>query len=136
MSAATHAGATQLIDRLARLLRDEIAAIGQGQLARVEELYPRKTELLAEIETTFAEADHLLAGEKPAAEKLRRKLHDLRDLIQTDLAMLRRMTEATSAVAREIDRIRDRQSLSGLYDRDGARPQKSVSSTQRFDQSI
>ncbi|MCR8550503.1 hypothetical protein M4578_21995 [Salipiger sp. P9] len=136
MSETTHARATQLIDRLARLLRDEIAAIGQGQLARVEELFPRKQELLAEIETAFADAEHLFTEESAAAEKLRRKLSDLRDLIQTDLSMLRRMTDATSAVAREIDRIRDRQSLSGLYERDGSQPQKSVSSPQRFDQSV
>ena len=71
MSEMTHVEAAQLIDRLARLLRDEIAAIGQGQLARVEELYPRKTELLGEIETAFGSAEKYLGRDDPQSQKLR-----------------------------------------------------------------
>ena len=136
MSEMNHLEAAQLIDRLARLLRDEIAAIGQGQLARVEELYPRKTELLGEIETAFGSAEKYLGRDDPQSQKLRKKLDDLRDLIHTDLALLKRMTQATGDVAREIERIRDRQSLRGLYDRDGTPKEGPVTPSQRFDKSI
>lgn len=132
----SHAQAAQLIDRLARLLRDEIAAIGQGQLARVEELFPRKAELLGEIETAFGSGKKYFDGDDAQSQKLRRKLDDLRDLIHTDLALLKRMTEATGDVAREIERIRDRQSLRGLYDRDGTPKEGPVTPSQRFDKSI
>lgn len=136
MSEMTIARATQLIDQLARLLRDEIAAIGQGQLARVDELYPRKAELLGEIEAGFGTDENFFAGADPAAETLRRKLEDLRGLIQADLSLLQRMTEATGAVAQEIDRIRDRQSLRGLYDREGTQHSAAVTQPQRLDQSV
>lgn len=136
MSEMTPARATQLVDQLARLLRDEIAAIGQGQLARVEELYPRKTELLGEIEAAFENQEKFLSGSAPATVALRRKLKELHGLIQTDLSLLQRMTEATGAVAQEIDRIRDRQSLRGLYDRGGARKTGDVTQPQRLDQSV
>ncbi|WP_323765191.1 hypothetical protein [Marinovum sp.] len=136
MSDLTPTRAALLMDQLARLLRDEIAAIGQGQLARVEELYPRKAELLGEIEAGFGQPEKFLPGSDPAAVSLRAKLEELRGLIQTDLQLLQRMTEATGAVAKEIDRIRDRQSLRGLYDREGATKTPDVSQPQRLDQSI
>ncbi|SDG92741.1 hypothetical protein [Alloyangia pacifica] len=136
MTQMTRPRAHALIDRLARLLRDEIAAIGRGELARVEELFPRKQELLAEIEAAFAEPDVLLEGDDPAAARLRDSLAGLRELIHSDLALLRRMTEATGAVAKEIDRIRERQSLRGVYDKDGTKSPQSVARAQRYDQSI
>ncbi|MGR3322014.1 MAG: hypothetical protein ACU0DK_08800 [Pseudooceanicola sp.] len=136
MTELTHARAMLLIDRLSRVLRDEIAAIGQGHLAQVEELFPRKAQLLQEIEEAFQNAGGLLDGEEPPAVRLREKLSELRRLIQADLAVLQRMTEATGAVAREIERIRDRHSLNGLYDRDGTHPAQGVARTQRLDQSI
>lgn len=136
MTEMTPVRANQIVDQLTRLLRDEIAAIGQGHLARVDELYPRKAELLGEIEAGFAEQKKLLAGSEPAVVALRRKLEDLHGLIRADLALLQRMTEATGAVAQEIDRIRERQSLSGLYGREGARKAEDVTQPQRLDQSV
>ncbi len=136
MTQMTHAGAMQLIDRLSRVLRDEIAAIGRGQLAEVEALFPQKAKLLEEIETTFADPGPLLEGEGTQPARLRERLAELQTLIQSDLALLQRMTEATGSVAREIERIRDRHSLSGLYDRDGTRAEKGVATAQRFDRSI
>ncbi|WP_194134456.1 hypothetical protein [Salipiger mangrovisoli] len=136
MTQMTRPRAHALIDRLARLLRDEIAAIGKGELARVEELFPRKQELLAEIEAAFADPEPLLGGDDPAAEKLRDSLSGLRELIHSDLALLRRMTEATGAVAKEIDRIRERQSLRGVYGKDGTKSKQGVTQTQRYDQSV
>ncbi|OWU83196.1 hypothetical protein ATO6_20365 [Oceanicola sp. 22II-s10i] len=136
MTQITHANAMQLTDRLSRLLRDEIAAIGQGNLARVESLYPRKTELLAEIEKVFADPEHLLAGDGAQAQRLRARLEALNELIHSDLTLLQRMTEATGAVAREIERIRERHSLEGLYDRDGTTGKDPVAGITRLDQSI
>lgn len=132
----THARAMQLVDRLARVLRDEIAAIGRGELAEVEVLFPRKAQLLDEIETAFADPGPLLEGEEPPAVRLRQRLAELQRLIRTDLELLQRMTEATGAVAREIERIRERHSLNGLYDKDGSARSQSVARSQRFDQSI
>ncbi len=136
MTQMTHARAMMLIDRLARVLRDEIAAIGQGQLAQVEALFPRKAQLLEEIEHAFSDAGMLLEGDETPARRLRERLGELRGLIQSDLMLLQRMTEATGAVAREIERIRDRHSLSGMYDKDGGRATDTVAGKQRFDQSV
>ena len=136
MTDHTPATAENLIDRLARVLRDEIAAIGQGRLAEVETLYPLKAQLLAEVEQAFADPGHILDGQTTQSKRIRAKLSDLRDLLHQDMEILRRMTEATASVAREIERIRDRHSLKGLYGKDGSPQAGDVSSTQRFDRSV
>ncbi|MGR3452375.1 hypothetical protein [Pseudooceanicola sp.] len=136
MTEMTHARAMQLVDRLSRVLRDEIAAIGRGELAEVEQIFPRKQQLLAEIEAAFTDPAHLIEGEEPPAVRLRARLAELQRLIRTDLALLQRMTEATGAVAREIERIRERHSLSGLYDKDGTPRAENVASSTRYDTSL
>ena len=129
------ANAMSVVDKLARLLRDEIAAITGGRLAEVTELYPQKTALLAEVEEAFATPRALLVDHPQAAE-MRAKLEELRGLIAQDHALLERMTDATGAIIDELDRIRDRHSLSGTYGRDGAKRSETARSSQHFDQSL
>ena len=129
------AQALSVVDRLSRVLRDEIAAITGGRLAEVTALYPQKTALLAEVETAFA-APRALLHDHPESGKLREKLEELRELIAQDHALLEKMTEATSHIIDELDRIRDRHSLSGTYGRDGEKKAKKAVSSQHFDQSL
>ena len=115
--------AVTVVDRLSRLLRDEIAAISAGKLAVVNEIFPEKSKLLGEVEEVFAMPRPLLE-EHPRAAELRHKLEELRELIAQDFALLEKMTEATGAVIEELDRIRDRHSLSGIYGPDGEKSRK------------
>ena len=132
----THARAMALADQLARLLRDEVAAIEQGRLGQVQELFPRKAELLEEIRAAFDGAEGLLEGEDTPARRLRDRLAEVSALVRRDLQLLERITEATGAVAREVEKIRDSRSLKGVYGRDGAARSAPVASTQRIDQSL
>lgn len=127
--------ALSVVDRLSRVLRDEIAAITGGRLAEVTELYPQKAALLAEVEDAFATPKSLLE-DHPEAAKLRVKLGELRELIAQDHALLEKMTDATSTIIDELDRIRDRHSLSGTYGPDGEKKPKDTSPSQHFDQSL
>ncbi|MBB05900.1 MAG: hypothetical protein CML03_10345 [Pseudooceanicola sp.] len=129
------AQALSVVDRLSRLLRDEIAAITGGRLAEVTEIYPQKTALLGEVEEAFA-APRALLEDHPQAAELRSKLVEMRDLIAQDHVLLEKMTQATGAIIDELDRIRDRHSLSGTYGPDGEKRPKSVSASQHFDQSL
>lgn len=129
------AQAMSVVDKLSRLLRDEIAAITGGRLAEVTEIYPKKTALLAEVEEAFATPRALLV-DHPQAADLKTKLEELRGLISQDHALLEKMTQATGAIIDELDRIRDRHSLSGTYGRDGAKKAGTARSSQHFDQSL
>ncbi|WP_375176140.1 hypothetical protein [Pseudooceanicola sp.] len=127
--------AMHVVDKLARLLRDEIAAITGGRLAEVTEIYPQKTALLAEVEEAFATPRALLV-EHPKAGELQAKLEELRVLIAQDHALLEKMADATGAIIDELDRIRDRHSLSGTYGPDGEKKAGSPRTSQHFDQSL
>ncbi|MGI3170974.1 hypothetical protein ACRARG_17615 [Pseudooceanicola sp. C21-150M6] len=127
--------AVTVVDRLSRLLRDEIAAITAGKLGVVNELFPEKQELLSQVEEVFA-APRPLLEDHPRSAELRHKLEEMRELIAQDFALLEKMTEATGAVIEELDRIRDRHSLSGIYGPDGAKRPKTVASSQHFDTSL
>lgn len=129
------AQAMSVVDKLARLLRDEIAAITGGRLAEVTEIYPQKTALLAEVEAAFATPRALLV-DHPQASELQAKLEELRGLIAQDHALLEKMADATGAIIDELDRIRDRHSLSGTYGRDGEKKVNVTKTSQHFDQSL
>lgn len=132
---ASMAQALSVVDRLSRVLRDEIAAITGGRLAEVTELFPQKSALLAEVEEAFA-VPRALLEDHPQAGELREKLTELRELIAQDHALLEKMTEATGTIIQELDRIRDRHSLSGTYGPNGEKRAKNPTSSQHFDQSL
>ena len=129
--------AQDLADRLSRVLHDEIAAIGRGQLGDVVELATEKAQLMQEVEAVFADGVPLFSGaSRAAADRLRTRLTEVQELVAKDLAMLERMTEATGAIAAELTRIRDRHNRVGLYGPDGARHDGDVAKTQRLDRSL
>lgn len=122
------------IDALAALLRDEVAAIRRGDLDRVGALAGRKAELAEALAAAEPALRALLdAGGDPA---LRDRLARLRELVETDRALLARMAEATGAIAAEIARIRDRHGLRGLYGATGAQRGPEPVPAQRLDRSV
>ena len=90
----------QIIERLARLLRDEIAAIGAGQLETVRDLYPEKLALFEEFEQESGAVEKKLRAGGEAAAKLRESLEQLNILIRKDYSLLSQITSATERVAR------------------------------------
>ena len=126
----------RLIERLTRLLRDEIAAITAGTLEKVLELHAEKVSLLAELEeaTTGLQARLEAGGERGA--ELRDQLEELHALVRRDHALLERMTRATERAGKELARIRDRHGLGGLYEASGSRRKGAVAAAQQIDQSV
>ena len=129
-------GAHQIIERLSRLLHDEIAAIAAGQLETVRELYPQKAALLAELEDASDAINRHLTEKGDEAAEMRESLELLSNLVHKDHKLLERMTEATGRAVRELTRIRDRHGLGGLYESTGAPRKQDVARSQQVDQSI
>lgn len=126
----------QIIERLARLLRDEIAAIGAGQLETVRDLYPEKLALFEEFEQESGAVEKKLRAGGEAAAKLRESLEQLNILIRKDYSLLSQITSATERVAKELARIRDRHGLGGIYEASGTLRKGNVAPPQQVDQSI
>ena len=129
-------GVDLIVDRLSRLVHDEIAAIGTGKLETVRELYPQKLALMQELEASADRVEKQLAQGGSDARKLQDKLQALQVLLQKDHELLERMTAATGRVAKELARIRDRHSLGGLYESSGSLRNSDVPKAQQVDQSI
>ncbi|OWY00883.1 hypothetical protein [Thioclava sp. IC9] len=107
------------IDATLDLLHEEIAAVGAGHLDRVTELYDRKADLLKRIELKIPVIEPFLEASEHAAPTLREKLRQLKVAVQDNSVLLSRMSDATRDIVREIEKIRNRHSLDGLYGKSG-----------------
>lgn len=109
------------IAAVTEVLRTEIAAIEAGHIDAVTELYPRKADLLKRIEVLMPVVEPFLSARIDTDPELRDRLAALKAAVSEDGALLERISEATTAIVREIDKIRDRHSLNGLYGKRGER---------------
>ncbi|TMV72715.1 hypothetical protein FGG78_29560 [Thioclava sp. BHET1] len=118
------------------LLNKEVAAIAEGRFEAVNELYERKAELLKRIEFLMPVVEPFLRQRLDEDEELRGRLRSLKAAVQEDSALLARMSAATSEIVRELDKIRDRHSLKGLYGKSGRRLSDSTSDPRLIDKTI
>lgn len=132
MTTAPHA----IIERLSRLLHDEVAAIGAGKLDVVRDLFAEKAALMEEFEAASGQIETMLERGGTEATDLRGQMEKLYALIRQDQALLERMADATGRAARELAKIRDRHGLGGLYEASGGLRKNDVAAPQQVDQSI
>ena len=123
------------IAALVRLLQDEVTAIRNGDLGQVSAQAKRKAELGAMVEAAGPAIAVALAADLPE-DGLQAQIATLRDLIDTDRALLERMTQATGALVTELARLRDRHGLRGIYGATGTSRGSDPLPVQRFDQSV
>ena len=118
------------------LLHAEIDAIGAGALETVTELYDRKAELLKRIELKMPVVEPFLRDRLDAPGALRDRVAAFRDAVEEDSLLLERMSQATAAIMREIEKIRDRHSLNGLYGKRGQKVIDGAGTRQQIDKTI
>ncbi|MCP1169235.1 hypothetical protein [Limimaricola litoreus] len=129
-------GVMEDIAALTALLDREIAAIGSGDLSGIAARLDEKSRLGARLEAQTVWIETTLGqGDAPASE-LRDSLAELSALIARDAAMLERMRETTASVARELERLRARHGLGGLYGASGHRNPKDTLSRASMDKSV
>lgn len=129
-------GVMEDIAALTALLDREIAAIGSGDLSGVAARLDEKSRLGARLEAQAAWIEAALGQGDEAASKLRDSLAELSALITRDAAMLERMRETTASVARDLERLRARHGLGGLYGASGQRNPKDTLSRAPMDKSV
>lgn len=103
------------------VLEEEVAAIRAGRIDAVTDLYPRKAELLKRIELLMPVVEPFLRARIESDAALHARLGALKAAVEADGALLERISGATTTIVREIDKIRDRHSLNGLYSKRGER---------------
>ncbi|WP_127900758.1 hypothetical protein [Solirhodobacter olei] len=118
------------------LLRREVAAIQAGKLDAVTELYEQKTALLKRMEVLMPVVEPFLKVRLAEDEALRERLAALNAAVQEDSALLERMSSATSQIVGDLEKIRDRHSLKGLYGKSGKRVTGPEDKRRRIDKTI
>ncbi len=124
------------IAALSELLEAEIAEIRAGQLSGVTDRLDAKTALAGRLDGAGPVIEAALDADDEASDALRDDLAALGALIARDAAMLGRMRETTAGVARDLERLRARHGLGGLYGADGHRNTKDTLSRAPMDKSV
>ncbi len=130
------AGFVANIDAATDLLQSEITAIGRGNLRAAGELYEQKAEILKRIELKTPVVEPFLRAALAKGGAIRDKIVAFRLAVQENSVLLERMSQATANIIREVDKIRDRHSLSGLYGKSGRRLTDGEDAIQRIDKTI
>lgn len=101
------------------LLNQEIAAIGDGRLGVVSELFDQKAAILKWLELRMPLVEPFLKHPEAQARQLPGRLAELQQAVAEDSALLSRMATAAGTIVREIEKATNRNSLNGLYGKSG-----------------
>ena len=116
----------EAIDNMCDILKKENTSIKSGNIDIVTELYEMKKEGLSIIEQKSALLDnHIKKKTFPECEE---KIIKLNELVQENGVLLERMSAAASSIASQIQKIRDKNTLNGIYEKTG----KKISDTQKY----
>jgi flagellar biosynthesis/type III secretory pathway chaperone len=126
----------EYVEKLISLLEEEEVALKEGRLDLLEGIFERKGEIVRLMEIKMPIMELLISKQAPEVESLRERSATLRDRAAQVSLVVERMTAATSAVAREIEKIQDRHSLNGLYASDGRKRRADRAPQQRIDESL
>lgn len=109
----------RVLSRTLDLLAAENEALQLGDIATVARLYDEKAQLMKRLELHQPRIEPFLRDEGEHLATLRDLIRELADQLQLNGRLLKGMAEASRAIMDEVDRVRTRQSLHGLYDRTG-----------------
>lgn len=109
-----------------RLLKDEVAAIKAGQLGIVSEIYEQKARILKWLELKIPLIEPFMPQDGTPNRNIPASLEELKKVAAEDSELLSRMSVAARTIVREIEKVNNRNGLSGVY---GKRGQKILGST-------
>lgn len=108
-----------LLSQTLDLLAAENAALELGDIGAVAGLYEEKARLLKTLELHQPCVEPFLREGGDHTTTLRDLIRELSDQLQVNGRLLKGMAEASRAIVDEVERVRTRQSLHGLYDKTG-----------------
>lgn len=102
-----------------RVLQLENEALMSGDVARVADFFDRKTELLRELSVRQPVIEPFLKDDVPEIVNLRELIRELADNLKRNGKLLEGMAAASRSILSEIERVKKRQSLDGVYNKAG-----------------
>lgn len=108
-----------LVSRIIGLLQRENHALEQGDVSLVAGLYEVKRGLLKSLELKEPVVEPFLKEKMPEIEVLKDSLRELGQVLRDNGRLLEGMASASRSIMTEVDRVRRRQGLEGMYDSNG-----------------
>lgn len=101
------------------LLRGENKALVEKDIGTVASYFEEKARLLETLERRQPTVEPFLAVDVPSVMQLRKLIRDLADQLELNEKLLKGMADASRTILSEIEHLRSRQSLKGVYDKTG-----------------
>jgi hypothetical protein len=124
------------LDEAITVLRQEVAAIGNGKYHIVGELFSEKVELLKWLELRAPVVEPFLTHPTAQEMKIPEKLRGFKAVLKEDSELLSRMANAAATIVREIHKVLDRNSLEGIYGSSGEKLSKNKNRPLALDREI
>ena len=118
------------------ILRREIDAIKAGELEVVGQVYEEKSKVLKWLELRTPLIEPFLHHEAASNLGIREHLAVLKKNIEEDDALLSRMAVAARTVLREVEKITNRNGLSGVYGKSGHKRGAATGGAVNLDQEL
>ena len=109
----------RIVESLSNLLEHENEALRQGDIQLVASIFERKQELLNQLEIRKPVVEPFLRESLEANHRLRALIQDLSARINTNAELLSAMADAAGRIRIEVERVRERHTLRGMYDKSG-----------------
>jgi hypothetical protein len=101
------------------LLDRENDALSKGDVSKVAEFFQTKQNLLKSLELRQPVVEPFLRKKVPEIDSLRGQVRALSENLQRNGELLEGMAQASTSIVSEVERLRRRQGLEGLYDKSG-----------------
>jgi hypothetical protein len=108
-----------LADQATEILQLEVSEIGLGNFSKVTELFDRKNNILRSLERQAPLVEPFIKSSYAQKINMKESIGMLRESVEKNSILLGRMASATGKIIREVQRVTDRHSLSGLYGQGG-----------------
>lgn len=112
---------SRLVQGTIDLLRVENEALVTGDVEKVAACYGPKSELLKSLSLRQPLIEPFLRERTEGIDELRSLIRTLAEHLSKNSTLLEGMASASRAIVSEVEAIRKRQSLDGIYDKKGAK---------------
>lgn len=126
----------EMVDDLCGIFGEELKILEAGQVDQIPEIFERKQKVVQSMEIKMPIIEGLIGhpGEEMAALKI--KMAAMYEQAAMVSVRIERIAAATTAVMREINKVQERHSLSGMYSPDGRKRGASSNPRKRIDESF
>ena len=123
---------TRIVDSTIQLLAIENDALRAGDVTRVAECFDAKSQLLKDLTLRQPVVEPCLKEDMEEIADLKLRIRKLAESLDQNGVLLQGMASASRAIISEVEHIRRRQSLDGVYDKTGQKRQGLGPSKGRF----